>query len=271
VAGGIAYPDLYLALDPGTVVEKVQGIETKDPVYGTPALWIDEATKDQAEIFGYTVVEAGAVITTHLLEVIRKHADELLTRDATQDLLDVLKQSSPAAVNELIPNVMKLGQVQQVLQLLLREQVPIKQLGTIIEVLGDYGTKMNDPFLLTSVVRTKLARTISTKYRDGNGMLHVVLLAPDLEDHIRAGFVHNEQNGLYIRMPQNAIDKLCRDILKELEKLHQLGMPPIVFVEPRIRFALKQMTSAMIPNLIVLGYTEITHDTQVAGVGVVSL
>ena len=270
VAQGIVYPDLYLAIDPGTVTEKVQGLETLDPAFGTPALWIDEATKDQAEIFGYTVVEPGAVITTHLLEIIRRHADELLSRQATQELLNKLRETSPAAVDELIPNVLKLGQVQQVLQLLLREQVPIKQLGTIIEFLGDYGAKTKDPILLTTYVRTKLARTISTKYRDSNGMLHFVMIAPDIEDQVRAGFVLSEQDGFYIRMPQSAIDKLCRAILKELDKLHQLGMPPIVLVNPQIRPVLKQMTSAMIPNLIVLSYTEVTHDTTTACVGVVS-
>jgi flagellar biosynthesis protein FlhA len=271
VALGMVYPDMYLAMDSGVATGQVQGIETLDPAFGTPALWIDSVTKDQAEIFGYTVVEPGAVIATHLLEVIRKHADEILTRDATQHLLDELKKSSPAVVDELLAKVLSLGQVQQVLQLLLREQVPIRQLGTILEVLGDYGTKTKDPILLTTYVRTKLARTISTRYRDENNVLNVVLLDPALEDQIRAGFENTEQNGFYLRLSPNAIEHLCKKILPELDKLTQMNLPPIVLVNPQIRTALKRMTSATIPGLIVLSYTEITHDTQVVGVGVVTL
>jgi flagellar biosynthesis protein FlhA len=270
VAMGMVYPDMYLAMDSGVATGQVQGIETLDPAFGSPALWIDGVTKDQAEIFGYTVVEPGAVIATHLLETIRKHADEILTRDATQHLLDELKKSSPAVVDELLSKVLALGQVQQVLQLLLREQVPIRQLGTILEVLGDYGTKTKDPILLSTYVRTKLARTISTRYRDENNVLNVVLLDPALEDQIRAGFEHSEQ-GLYIRLSPNAIEHLCKKILTELDKLTQMNLSPVVLVNPQIRTALKQMTSATIPGLIVLSYTEITHDTQVVGVGVVTL
>jgi flagellar biosynthesis protein FlhA len=270
VAFAMVYADMYLAMDSGVATGKVQGIETLDPAFGTPALWIDGATKDQAEIFGYTVVEPGAVIATHLLEIIRKHADEILTRDATQHLLDELRKSSPAVVDELLSKILTLGQVQQVLQLLLREQVPIRQLGTILEVLGDYGAKTKDPILLATYVRTKLARTISTRYRDENNVLNVVLLDPALEDQIRAGFEHGEQ-GLYIRLSPNAIEHLCKKILPELDKLTQMNLPPVVLVNPQIRTALKQMTSATIPGLIVLSYTEITHDTQVVGVGVVTL
>ncbi|MDR0870951.1 MAG: flagellar biosynthesis protein FlhA [Planctomycetaceae bacterium] len=271
VAAGRVYPDMFLAMDSGVqTTGKVQGIETTDPAFGTPALWIDEATKDEAGIFGYTVVEPGAVIATHLLETVRKHADEILTRDATQHLLDELHKSSPAAVDEVVPNVLKVGQVQQVLQLLLREQVPIRQLGTILEILGDYGTKTKDPYLLTTYCRTKLARTLSTMYCDENKVLNAVMLDPALEDQIRAGFEHTEQ-GLYIRMSPNATDHLCKKILPEVEKLTQMTLPPVVLVNPQIRIALKQMTSAAIPNLAVLSYSEITHDTQVACVGNVTL
>jgi flagellar biosynthesis protein FlhA len=271
VALGMVYPDMYLAMDSGVATGQVQGIEILDPAFGTPALWIDGVTKDQAEIFGYTVVEPGAVIATHLLEIIRKHADEILTRDATQHLLDELKKSNPAVVDELLSKVLSLGQVQQVLQLLLREQVPIRQLGTILEVLGDYGTATKNPPLLTDYVRTKLARTISTRYRDENNVLNVVLLDPALEDQIRAGFENTEQNGFYIRLSPNAIEHLCKKILPELDKLTQMNLPPIVLVNPQIRTALKRMTNATIPGLVVLSYTEITHDTQVVGVGVVAL
>lgn len=270
VAMGMVYPDLFLAMDSGMAAGRVQGIETLDPAFGSPALWIDAATKDQAEIFGYTVVESAAVVATHLLETIRKYADEILTKDGTQNLLDELSKVSPAVVSDLVPGILQLGQVQKVLQLLLREQVPIRQLGTILEIMSEYGRQTKDPILLTNFVRTRLARTLSTKYRDANNVLHCVLIDPGLEDQIRAGFEHSEQ-GLFIRISPNSIDQLCRKILEQLEKLTEMNLPPVILVNPQIRTALKQMTSATIPGLVVLSYTEITHDTQVVGVGVVAM
>ena len=270
VALGMVYPEMYLAFDHGEAVNEVQGIQTTDPAFGTPAIWIDEATRDRAELYGYTIVEPGAVIITHLAETVYKHADELLTRDATQHLLDELKQSTPAVVDELIPNVMKLGQVQLVLQMLLREQVPIRQLGTILEALGDYASGTRDSILLTEYVRAKLARTLCTKYRDAEDTLHVVMLDPSLEDQIRGGFEHSER-GMYIRFSPQAIDHLCVRILAEIEKLTQANYPPIVIVNPQIRPALKQMTAKAIPHLIVLSYNEITRDTKVNSIGMVTL
>ncbi len=269
VARGMVYPDLYLAMGSGDTQGSIQGIETTDPAFGLPALWIDAATKDTAEIYNYMVIEPGAVIATHLMETVRRHADEILTRDATKHLLDELHLNSPMVVDELIPNILKLSDVQQILQLLLREQVPIRQLGTILEVLGDYGTKTKDPILLTDFVRARLARTICTKYRDDNNVLNVVLLDPTLEDQVHAGFEYSE-HGLFVRLSPNAIDHLCQKILKEIEKLTRMNLPPIVLVNPKIRVALKHITGASIPGLIVLSYNEVTHDTQVGSVGVVT-
>ena len=138
VAEGVVFPNLLLAMDSGLTSGKINGMPTKDPAFGTPAVWIDPGQRDQAEMLGYTVVEPVSVVATHLTEVVRKHADEILTRDATKHLVNELKQSSPAVVDELIPGQMKLAEVQQILQLLLREQVPIRQLGPILETLGDY-------------------------------------------------------------------------------------------------------------------------------------
>jgi flagellar biosynthesis protein FlhA len=270
IAGWIVHPDLFMAIDSGMATGKVEGLETIEPAYGTPALWIDEATKEQAQIYGYTVVEPNAVIATHLLETVRKHADEILTRDATQKLLDELKQDSPAVVDELVGKVLTLAQVQQVLQLLLREQIPIKQLGTILEALGDYGNQVKDPILLSTYVRTKLARTICTRYRDENNVLNVVMLDPALEDQIRAGFEHG-QNGLFIRMSPQAQEHLCKKILAEVDKLTKQNYPAIVVVNPQIRVALRYMTMATIPGLVVLSAAEITHDTQVVSFGYVTL
>jgi flagellar biosynthesis protein FlhA len=269
ITRGVVYPDLFLAMPSGTETGQVSGIETIEPAFGTAALWVDAATKDQAEIFGYYVVEPSAVIVTHLSETVRKYADELLTRDATQHLLDQLKEISPTVVNELIPNLMSLSLLQQVLQRLLREQVPIRQLDKILEVLGDNVTRTKDPILLVEEVRRKLARTICTKYRDVNGMLHVVTLDPMLENQIFAGFEYNE-NGLFSRLSPDVRDNICRKLLPELEKLTQLNLTPIVLVDPRIRFFLKQLTNAMIPSLVVICYNELTVDTQVTVVGYVN-
>lgn len=270
VAIGMVYPDMYMAMDSGMATQAIRGLETLDPAFGTPALWIEPGTRDEAEIYGYTVVEPGAVLATHLTETIRKHADELLTRDATQHLLDELKQSSPAVVDELVPGVLKLAQVQQILQQLLREQVPIRQLNTILETLGDYGMRTQDSILLTEYVRARLARTLCTRFRDDEGTLHVIMLDPTLEDQIRGGFEQTEQ-GLYIRFSPQAIDHLCSRIGIELEKLTAHGHQPVVLVNPQIRPVLKQMSSASIPNLIVLSYNEVTRDTRIDSLGMVTL
>ncbi|MDR1478044.1 MAG: flagellar biosynthesis protein FlhA [Planctomycetaceae bacterium] len=269
ITRGVVYPDLFLAMPSGAETGQVNGIETIEPAFGTAALWVDTATKDQAEIYGYYVVEPSAVIVTHLSETVRKYADELLTRDATQHLIDQLKEISPTVVNELIPNQMSLSLLQQVLQRLLREQVPIRQLDKILEVLGDNITRTKDPILLVEEVRRKLARTICTKYRDSNNMIHVVTLDPALENQIFAGFEYNE-GGLFSRLSPDARDNICRKMLPELEKLTQLNLTPIILVDPRIRFFLKQLTIATIPNLVVLCYNELTVDTQITGVGYVN-
>jgi len=268
VASGSLEAGMLLAMDSGMTTGQIPGLPTRDPAFGTPALWIQPALREQAEIHGYTVVEPVAVLATHLTEVIRKHADEILTRDATKHLVEELKKTSPAVVEELIPNTMKLAEVQQILQMLLREQVPIRQLGAILETLGDYAPRTKDPILLTELVRARLARTISTKYRDSQGTLHVVTLDPGLEDRIRAGFEHNER-GLFIRMSPQAVETTCRLIAAEVERLTRANHPPVVLVSPQIRAALKQMSASHLPNLVVLSYNEITRDTKIESVAMV--
>jgi flagellar biosynthesis protein FlhA len=266
VAEGSVYPAMLLAMDSGVTTGKVAGIDTRDPAFNMPAVWIEPTTRDQAEMLGYSIVEPVAVLATHLTEVVRKHGDELLTRDATKHLIDELKQKSPAVVDELIPTQMKLAEVQQVLQMLLREGVPIRQLSPILETLGDYASRTKDPVLLTEYVRHRLARTICSKLRDPQGKLHVVAVDPALEDRIRAGFEHNER-GLFVRMSPQAIEATCKVLAKETEKLTKTGKQPIVLVSPQIRAALKLMTQPHLPQLVVLSYNEVTRDTQVESVG----
>jgi flagellar biosynthesis protein FlhA len=269
VAEGTVYPGMYLAIDSRMTTGKIHGMATKDPAFGTPAVWIEAGSREQAEMYGYTVVEPGSVIATHLTETVRKNADEILTRDAAKHLIDEMKRTSPAVVDELIPGVMKLAEVQQILQLLLRESVPIRQLGPILEILGDYAPRTKDPILLTEYVRHRLARTICTRYRDKDHCLYVVTLDPALEDRIRSGFDHNE-HGMFIRMSPQAVEAICRMISANVEKLVTAGHPPIVLVSPQIRAVLKQMTAPHIPQLVVLSYNEITRDTKIDSLAMVS-
>ncbi len=162
-------PTQLLAIDSGMTTGKVDGIATKDPAFGTEARWIQPGLADQAEMYGYTVVESGAVLATHLTEVCRRHADEILTRDATKHLIDELKTTSPAVVSELIPSVMSLAEVQSILHLLLREQVAIRQLSVILETLGDHAPRSKDPVLLAEYVRHRLARQICTRVSERGG------------------------------------------------------------------------------------------------------
>ena len=269
VADGNVYPGNFLAIDSGATSGQVPGMPTTDPAFGTAAVWIAPHDREQAELYGYTVVEPSSVLATHLTEVVRRHADELLTRDATKHLLDQLKQTSPAAVDELIPAQLKLAELQQILQMLLREGVSIRQLGLILEALGDYAGRVKDPVLLTEYVRNRLARNISTRYRDAQGCLRVITLDPSLEDRVRAGIEHSER-GLVVRMSPKAVEKTCELIAQEVEKLARNGHRPVLLVSPQIRAGLKQMTLAHLPRLVVLSYNEVTRDTQIESVGMVS-
>ncbi len=269
VAEGVVYPDRLLAMDSGMVSGKVPGEETRDPAFQQPAVWIEQGMRDRAEMLGYTPVDPAAVLATHLQEVVRKNADELLTRDATKHLVDELRKVSPAVVDELIPGMMKLGEVQQILQLLLREEVPIRQLGIVLETLGDYAPRTKDAIWLTEYVRNRLARTLCARYRDGENRLLVLTLDPSLEDRIAAGIEHNER-GLFVRMSPQAVETTCAIIADGVAKLRQQHRPPVILVSPQIRPGLRQLTSSNLPYLHVLSYNEITRDTRIEAVGIIS-
>jgi flagellar biosynthesis protein FlhA len=269
VAEGVLYPDRLLAMDAGNATAKLQGLETRDPAFGVPAVWIEPGSRTRAELAGYSLVDPAAVLATHLQEVVRRHADELLSRDATKHLIDELKKQTPAVVEELIPSVMKLSEVQQVLQALLREEVPIRQLSVILETLGDYAGKTKDLVMLTEFVRNRLARTICSKYRDPQGKLAVLTLDPAFEDRIAAGIEHTER-GLFIRMSPPAIEKTCERIGAEVKKITAKARTPILLVSPQVRPGLKQLTSSKIPRLVVLSYNEVTRDTAIEALGMIA-
>lgn len=269
VARASVFPGRWLAIDSGATTGVIDGEPTRDPTFGQPAVWIDPMRREQAAIYGYTTVPPSAVLSTHLQEIVRRHADELLTRDATKHLVDELKQVSPAVVDELIPGILKLSEVQQVLQLLLREDVPIRQLGIIMETLGDYAPRTKDPVWLVEYVRHRLARTISSRYRDAYNRLHVVAIDPAMEDRIAAGIEHGER-GLFVRMSPQAVETTCQRIDQTVKKLVAAGHPPVLLVSPRIRPGLRQMTVSSMPRLKILSYNEITQDTQIESLGIVS-
>lgn len=268
VAEGDVHPDKLLAMDSGMTTGPISGIETRDPAFGQPAKWIEIGMRDHASMLGYTPVEPTSVLATHLQEVVRRHADDILTRDATKELIEQAKRSSPAVVEELVPGVMKVGEVQQVLQSLLREEVPIRQLGIILETLGDYATKTKDPLLLTEFVRHRLARTLCTRYRDMENVLRVITLDPALEDKIAAN-VEMSEKGLFVRFRNAETNRICDAIHKEMDKLKRAGYPTVLLVNPQVRPATRHITSANLPRLIVLSYNEITRDTRVESLGTV--
>ena len=269
VAKATLLPNQLLAIDSGHTTGVIEGQATRDPTFGEPAVWIDPMRREQAAIYGYMTVEPGAVMATHLQEISKRHADELLSRDATKHLIDELKEASPTVVNELIPGVMKVSEVQQVLHLLLKEDIPIRQLGIILETLGDFAGRTKDAVWLCEYVRHRLARTISSRYRDGDGCLHVLALDPAMEDRIAAGIEHTER-GLFVRMSPSAVDLTCEKIQEGVKKLITAGHPPVVLVSPRIRPGLRQITNASMPRLKVLSYNEITQDTKIESYGVIS-
>lgn len=262
-------PGMMLAIDSGFTTGKIEGIPAKDPAFGTDARWINTARQDEAELFGYTVVEPGAVLATHLTEVCRRHADEILTRDSAKHLIDELKATSPTVVDELIPSVLSLAEVQNILQILLREQVSIRQLALILETLGDNAPRSKDPILLTEYVRHRLARQLCTRYRDADNKLHVAAFDPALEDRIRAGFEHNDR-GLFLRLPPKSVEAIVAKIRPELDKLATQGHSPIVLVSPQIRAAVKQLTESHLQNLVVMSFNEVTRDTNLVTHAVVS-
>ena len=269
VADGLVLPERLLAMDGGTAQGRLLGIDVKDPAFDQPAVWIEHQQRDQGEMQGYTMVEPAAVLATHLQEVVRRHAEDILTRDATRHLMDELKKTSPAVVDELIPGVMKLGEVQNVLQMLLREEVSIRQLSLILETLGDYASRTSDPIWLTEYVRNRLSRTICTRYRDEENRLHVITLDPALEDRISAGIEHNER-GLFVRLAPNVVQEISDRISAETVTLSRQGLTPVVLVSPQIRPGLKQMTAAILPRLVVMSYNEVTRDTQIESHGLVT-
>jgi len=270
IAWGEIYPEGRLAIDTGLVTGALPGISTTEPAFGRPAKWIETSMVERAEMLGYSVVEPSSVVITHLTEVVRDHADELLSRQHLHELLANLKERAPKVIEELIPDLLKHSQVHQILGNLLRERVPIRDLETILETLGAYADKTKDLTILTEYARHSLSRAICQQYRDEKRTLHVITLDPSLEDVLAAGMEFSER-GLIVKVSPQVAEATTQELAKQLQKLVKSGHPAIVVCSPQIRAGLRQMTQNALPKLAVLSLNEITRDTTVEPHGQVTL
>jgi flagellar biosynthesis protein FlhA len=268
IARGELLANHYLAMNSGLASEEIEGIEAREPAFGLPALWITRAQREQAELLGYTVVDPSSVLATHLTEVIKAHAADLLGRQDLQVLLNSLKVDYPAVVDDLIPGVLTVGEVHRVLQNLLRERVSIRDLVTILETLAARGRQTRDPDLLTEYVRQALARAICQQYRESNGQLYVLTLAPQLEQRLAASLQQTDQ-GMVISLEPSFAQRLLQDLVTELEKMVAQGHQPVIVCSPRIRLAFKRLTERVVPHLAVLAYNELNPKLEVNAVGIV--
>ena len=269
VARGELMLDHYLAMNSGTVFEEVPGIETTEPAFGLPALWISENEREQAELNGYTVVDAVSVLATHLTEIIKQHAAEILGRQETQNLLDNLHKSNGALVDEVVPNLLSVGEVQKVLANLLSERISIRDMSTILEVLADYGTATKDTDILTEYVRHAMARHI-TQQNVQNGVLPCITLDPALENKI-AGSVQRTEHGSYVSLDPDTMQKLLTALQEELKKLTDQGYQPIVLTSPTVRPYFRNLVERSIAGLIVLSHAEIEQNVEIQILGVVRI
>jgi flagellar biosynthesis protein FlhA len=268
VGGGHLMTNHYLAMNPGLADETVPGIPTTEPTYGIDALWIKERVREEAIAKGFTVVDLATVMTTHISDVIRRHAYELIGRQEVQNLLDALKESHPKAVDELVPNLMSLGGVVKVLQNLLMEQVPVRDLLTIIEAMADWAPSIKQLDVLTEYIRQSLSRTITRQYLTQDGELMVVNLAHPLERKISESIKRSDQ-GEYLAIDPQLAQNIMQSLASKLERFGELNLQPIVLCSAHLRMHVKKLVDRFIPSLTVLSYDEIMPNVKIQSIGVV--
>ena len=261
--------DHYMAMNPGYVEEEITGIPTFEPSFHLPAIWITEGQRERAESLGYTVVDPPSIIATHLTEIIRQYIAELLTRQDVQNLINNLKESNPSLVEELIPKLLGLGEVQKVLQNLLKEGISIRDLVTILETLADYAPTTRDTDILTEYVRQNLKRAISTKYFPAHETTSVVTLDPKIEQEIM-GSVKQTENGAFLNLDPARSRAIIDAVGKEIQKLENLGKSPIIITSPIVRMYFKRLTEDYYRDLVVVSYNEVESNVELQSVGMVT-
>ena len=268
VAGGQVMLDRYMVVNPDKSLQ-LKGIEMQEPTFGLPALWVTESERERAEVSGNTVVEAPAVIATHLMEVLKNNAYKLLDRQETQRMLDHLKETHAALVDGLVPEVVSLGTIRSVLKNLLREHIPIRNLVTILETIADYAPFTKDADVLTEYARAALAETITEILKVDEGYVAVAMLEPKLEDHILSVIREGGSTLQNLGFSPQQVNDLFEDIAGKIEEMSNLGVPPSLLVSPQIRRAVRKFTETIFNNLYVIAYSELTSDTEVKSVGTV--
>jgi flagellar biosynthesis protein FlhA len=268
IGGGELLPGHYMAMNPGTATETIKGIETTEPAFKLPALWISEDKKERAQISGYTVVDNTTVIATHLSEMIKSHGHELLGRQETQNLLDNLAQQYPKLVEELVPNLLSLGVVMRVLQNLLREGVSIRDLRTILETLADWAPVVQDPDQLTEHVRAILARSISNSYSQDGQVLEVMTFDRNVETKIQDA-LHSSEQGSYLALEPGFAQALINSLNQTLQNV--AGGNPVLLCTPAIRLHVKRLTERYLPGLAIISHNEIAPHLKVRSVGTVTV
>lgn len=262
--------DHYMAMNPGYVEEEISGIPTFEPSYHLPAIWITESQRERAESLGYTVVDPPSIIATHLMEIIRSHLDELLTRQDVHNLIENVKEANETLVSELVPKLLNVGEIQKVLQNLLAEGISIRDLVTIFETLADYAPTTHDTDVLTEYVRQSLKRAISNQYFNNNETTSVVTLDPNVEQVIMDSVKQTEQ-GAYLALDPDYTNRLMTSLREETDKLEELGRTPIIITSPIVRMYLKKLTQEQFRNLHVLSYNEIDSDVELQSIGMVTV
>ncbi|AIY04107.1 flagellar biosynthesis protein FlhA [Planococcus sp. PAMC 21323] len=270
VASGEIMLDHYLAMSPGVDDESVEGIETIEPAFGMPALWVDEDMKEEAEMAGYAIVDPPSVVSTHLTEVIKRHAHELIGRQEVKSLIENMRETAPAVVEELVPNLMTIGEVQKVLMKLLKEKVSIRNLLAILETLADYSTQTKDSDLLTEYVRQSLSRQITLQYAMQKEPLQVITAGASLEKKF-ADSVHRTEQGNYLSIDPESSQTIFQKITEQASQLQQTGVQPILLTSPAIRIYMRQFVERFAPDLPVLSYNELEPDVEIQSVGVVNI
>ena len=262
--------DHYMAMNPGFVEEEISGIPTFEPSFHLPALWITEGQRERAESLGYTVVDPPSIIATHLTEVIRSHIDELLSRQDVQNLINNIKETQPTLVDDLIPKLLGVGEIQKILQNLLREGISIRDLLTIFETLADHAATTRDTDVLTEYARQSLKRAISSKYFPANEVTSVITLDPKIEQEIM-GSVKQTEQGAYLTLDPERTKAIMASLETEVAKLENLGKNAIIITSPIVRMYFKKLTEDYFKDLIVVSYNEVESNIELQSVGMVSL